>query len=109
MKPGKVCRLVIACAVLHNIAIKRNEPLVENDQDDYHDDQPQIPPFNGQQLFKMLIFLAFNIIILRQADKSKKKYIKSIYNQSILLAVHKKITHTDKEKNYVYSLSIIRC
>ena len=49
MKPGKVCRLVIACAVLHNIARKRNEPLVENDQDDHHDDQPQIPPFNGQQ------------------------------------------------------------
>jgi hypothetical protein len=41
MKPGKVCRLDIACAVLHNIAIKRNEPLVENDQDDHHDDQPQ--------------------------------------------------------------------
>jgi hypothetical protein len=42
MKPGKVCRLVLACAVLHNIAIKRNEALVDNDQ-------PQIPPFNGQQ------------------------------------------------------------
>jgi hypothetical protein len=49
MKPGKVCRLVIACAVLHNIAIKRNEPLVDNNQDDHHHDQPQIPPFNGQQ------------------------------------------------------------
>jgi hypothetical protein len=46
MKPGKVCRLVIACAVLHNIAIKRNEPLVDDDQDDHHDhhdDHPQIP------------------------------------------------------------------
>jgi hypothetical protein len=42
-----VCRLVIACTVLHNIAIKRNEPLVDDDQDDHHDDQPQIPPFNG--------------------------------------------------------------
>ena len=41
----------IQVQILHNIAIavKRNEPLVDNDQGDHRDDKPQIPPFNGQQ------------------------------------------------------------
>lgn len=29
MKPEKVCRIIGACAVLHNIAVLRKEPLVE--------------------------------------------------------------------------------
>jgi len=47
MKPAKVCKVIIACAVLHNIAIMRKEPLDE--QDEQEDAQPQMPPFDGQQ------------------------------------------------------------
>lgn len=47
MKPHRVCKIVIACAVLHNICIRLGEPD-EEDQDE-EDDQPQLIPYQGQQ------------------------------------------------------------
>ncbi|XP_052067175.1 putative nuclease HARBI1 [Mytilus californianus] len=41
MKPDKACRIIIACGVLHNIAIMRNEPDVAEEQ--LIDNQPQMP------------------------------------------------------------------
>jgi hypothetical protein len=32
MKPQKVCRIIGACAILHNIALLRNEPLDADDE-----------------------------------------------------------------------------
>ena len=34
MKPERVCTIVMACAVLHNIAIERQEPEPEEENDD---------------------------------------------------------------------------
>ena len=34
MKPERVCTIVMACAVLHNIAQERWEPEPEEDEDD---------------------------------------------------------------------------
>ena len=34
MKPDRVCVIVMACAVLHNIAIERHEPEPEEDEGD---------------------------------------------------------------------------
>ncbi|CAC5426813.1 HARBI1 [Mytilus coruscus] len=47
MKPEKACRIITACAVLHNIAILRLEPDVEGEQEE--DIQPVIPPYVGRQ------------------------------------------------------------
>ncbi|CAC5384976.1 unnamed protein product [Mytilus coruscus] len=50
MKPENVCPVCVACAVLHNIALTKNEPL--DDVCDVHDhqDQPvQVLPFKGEQ------------------------------------------------------------
>ncbi|XP_052065811.1 putative nuclease HARBI1 [Mytilus californianus] len=50
MKPERVCRVFGACAVLHNIALTRNEPL-----DDFcgvhvqQDQQVQVPHFEREQ------------------------------------------------------------
>ncbi|CAC5425291.1 HARBI1 [Mytilus coruscus] len=50
MKPEKVCRVFGACAILHNIALTRNEPLDDVCDVDVHQDQPvQVPPFEGEQ------------------------------------------------------------
>ncbi|CAC5394832.1 HARBI1 [Mytilus coruscus] len=50
MKPEKVCRIFGACAVLHNIALSRNEPLVNDDGAGVRLDQPvQVPAFVGVQ------------------------------------------------------------
>lgn len=47
MKPEKVCRIIGACAILHNIALLRNEPL---DADDAQQEQPvDVPGFQGRQ------------------------------------------------------------
>lgn len=34
MKPDRVCTIVMACAVLHNIAQERQEPIPEEDEVD---------------------------------------------------------------------------
>ena len=48
MKPEKACRIIGACAILHNIAMLLREPLEQNDDD--NDDQiVPVPAFNGQQ------------------------------------------------------------
>ncbi|CAC5381344.1 HARBI1 [Mytilus coruscus] len=50
MKPEKVCRIFGACAVLHNIALSRNESLVNDDGACVRLDQPvQAPAFVGVQ------------------------------------------------------------
>ncbi|CAG2240561.1 HARBI1 [Mytilus edulis] len=50
MKPEKVCRIFGACAVLHNIALSRNEPLVNDDGAGVRLHQPaQVPAFLGVQ------------------------------------------------------------
>lgn len=48
MKPFRVCRIVIACAVLHNICIALGEPE-EAEEADVEDNQPQQVPYQGQQ------------------------------------------------------------
>ncbi|XP_046575474.1 putative nuclease HARBI1 [Haliotis rubra] len=47
MNPGKVCKIILTCAILHNIAILRNEVL---DVDDAHvrQDQPLIDHYRGR-------------------------------------------------------------
>ena len=48
MKPEKVCRIVGACAILHNIAIMRNEPL-EEEQEVEEAELVEVPAFEGRQ------------------------------------------------------------
>ncbi|CAC5378227.1 HARBI1 [Mytilus coruscus] len=47
MKPEKACRIITACAVLHNIAILRLETDVDGEQEE--DVQPAIPPYVGRE------------------------------------------------------------
>ncbi|KAI6661406.1 Nuclease HARBI1 [Oopsacas minuta] len=35
MSPDKVCSIIVACAVLHNIAIQWKQPLLEDEVSDY--------------------------------------------------------------------------
>ena len=51
MKPEKVCTLIGACAVLHNIAVMRNEPM----DDGNDDEQPEIEPYLGPEMAGRLI------------------------------------------------------
>jgi hypothetical protein len=46
LRPQKVCKVIVACAILHNIAVFPREPLIDNDDD--HDKEP-VPPFAGVQ------------------------------------------------------------
>ena len=46
MHPEKVCKLVGACAILHNIAIAFNEPVMAENTDD---NAQQIPEYQGQE------------------------------------------------------------
>ena len=48
MKPQKVCRIIGACAVLHNIPIILNEPLAEENEGNLQEPVP-IPNYNVQQ------------------------------------------------------------
>ncbi|XP_061193223.1 putative nuclease HARBI1 [Saccostrea echinata] len=48
MKPHRVCKIVIACAVLHNISLTLGEPEDE-EEPDQEDIQPPQPPYQGQQ------------------------------------------------------------
>jgi hypothetical protein len=47
MKPKKVSRVIIACAVLYNLSLLWNEPD-EGDQTTDDDDQPQPDTYQGQ-------------------------------------------------------------
>ena len=47
MKPAKASKVIVACAVLHNLAVLWNEPDANNQEDE--DDQPQLINFQGQQ------------------------------------------------------------
>jgi hypothetical protein len=50
MSPHRACSFIVASAVLHNIAILRKEPIVE-EAEDYvlQDIQPQAEQYEGQQ------------------------------------------------------------
>ena len=50
MKPEKVCLLIGACAVLHNIAIMFNEPDIDGDDPDEPKVEPYIGPETGRQI-----------------------------------------------------------
>ena len=43
-----MCRVVGACAVLHNIARHLNEPEVGEDMDDHMDDDQLVPAIGGE-------------------------------------------------------------
>ncbi|CAC5403008.1 HARBI1 [Mytilus coruscus] len=47
MQPTKACKIITACAILHNIAILRNEPDIDGEQKE--DVQPRIPPYVGKE------------------------------------------------------------
>jgi hypothetical protein len=50
MSPHQACSFIVASAVLHNIAILRKEPIVEEAEDDVLQDiQPQAEQYEGQQ------------------------------------------------------------
>ena len=49
MSPHRACSFIVASAVLHNIAILRNEPIVEEAEDVLQDIQPQAEQYEGQQ------------------------------------------------------------
>ena len=49
MVPSKACRIAIACAVLHNIAILLKEPEVEDGEEGREEQMPQTPPFVGRE------------------------------------------------------------
>ena len=46
MKPEKTCLVIGACAVLHNIAIQRNEPI---DHQVQADEQPAVVAYHGPE------------------------------------------------------------
>lgn len=48
MKPYRACRIVVACAVLHNICVSLGQPEKEQEPDQ-EDIQPQQVPYQGQQ------------------------------------------------------------
>ncbi len=50
MEPNKVCKIIVACCVLHNMAIKANLPLDQidiNDDDDFQLPEQQARNING--------------------------------------------------------------
>ena len=50
MSPHRACSFIVASVVLHNIAILRKEPIVEEAEDDVLQDiQPQAEQYEGQQ------------------------------------------------------------
>ena len=46
MKPERVCRIIVACAILHNIAILFKEP--NGDDTDEDKQQPALEGYNGR-------------------------------------------------------------
>ena len=51
MKPEKVCLLIGACAILHNIAILLRENV---DDSDLEDEQPELVEYHGPEEGRML-------------------------------------------------------
>lgn len=49
MAPPKCCRVIGACAILHNIALRRKEPLVDDDGNVPAPQPVDVPAFNGRQ------------------------------------------------------------
>ena len=49
MTPRKACRISVACAVLHNIAIILNEPEPEDGEMDQNEELPETPPYAGRE------------------------------------------------------------
>ena len=47
MAPKKVCLIIGACAVLHNIAVLLNEPMM--DDADLPDEVPEVEVYDGPQ------------------------------------------------------------
>ncbi|XP_041349161.1 uncharacterized protein LOC121368490 [Gigantopelta aegis] len=47
MEPERVCKIVLSCAVLHNIAVERNEPMEDDDIQDDHTIDNYVGPENG--------------------------------------------------------------
>ena len=47
MHPEKVCQLIGACAILHNIAIAFNEPMEDEEGDE--DDQLDVQEYQGRE------------------------------------------------------------
>ncbi|CAC5399721.1 HARBI1 [Mytilus coruscus] len=47
MRPDRACKFILACAILHNIAMMLKEPIIDND--DIPEEQPMIQPYMGQQ------------------------------------------------------------
>ena len=47
MHPEKVCQLIGACAILHNIATAFNEPMEDEEGDE--DDEPDVQEYQGRQ------------------------------------------------------------
>lgn len=50
-KPEKVCTIIGACAVLHNISILLNDDI---DDDPFDDDQPELVPYHGADQGRLL-------------------------------------------------------
>ena len=39
--PGKCCKIIIACFILHNMCIQANIPIIDEDEDDVEDDEDE--------------------------------------------------------------------
>lgn len=48
MKPAKVCRIIGACAILHNIAIMLREPMEDDESGENQEDVGQMN-YNGPE------------------------------------------------------------
>ena len=61
MSPHRACSFIVASVVLHNIAILRKEPIVEEAEDDVLQDiQPQAEQYEGQSIDTCVCFLIFS-------------------------------------------------
>ncbi|KAG8180601.1 hypothetical protein JTE90_018219 [Oedothorax gibbosus] len=49
--PDKVCNIVMACAVLHNVCVEYKVPLPDDSDDDDSDSDPEVdePPATGRR------------------------------------------------------------
>ena len=49
MPPEKVCMIVGACTVLHNIALQLHEPMEDEEVDELADELADVDPYHGPQ------------------------------------------------------------